>query len=71
MGVAFSLLHGILLWLDVPDLAALLIFAIPIAGYIAYCTHNTRRQAFHSAILIYTSFAAVVLASGGLVYLIG
>ncbi len=71
MGVAFSFLHALILWLNLPDLAALLMFALPIVAYIAYCTQNSRRQALHSAIRIYATFAAVVLASTGLVYLIG
>ena len=71
MGVAFSLLHGLIIWLNLPDLAALLMFALPLVAYIAYCTQNSRRQALLSAIRIYTSFAGVVLASTGLVYLIG
>ena len=71
MGLAFSFLHGLILWLNLPDLAALLMFALPVVAYIAYCTQNSRRQALLSAIRIYTSFAAVVLACAGLVYLIG
>jgi len=71
MGVAFTLLHGLISWLNLSDLIALLIFAIPIAAYTAYCTHNSPRRALHSAIWIYGSFAGVVLASASLVYLIG
>ena len=71
MGVAFSFLHSLILWLNLPDLVALLMFAIPLVAYTAYCTQNSRRQALRSAIRIYASFAAVVLASAGLVYLIG
>ena len=71
MGVAFSFLHVVILYLNLPDLLALLIFAIPVVVYIGYCTRPTRRQALHSAIAIYVSFAGVVLACAGLVYLIG
>lgn len=71
MGVAFSFLHVVILYLNLSDLLALLIFAIPVVIYIGYCTRRTRRQALRSAIGIYFSFASVVLACTGLVYLIG
>ena len=71
MGVVFSFLHVVILYLTLPDLLALLIFAIPVVAYIGYCTRHTRWQALHSAIAIYISFAGVVLACTGLVYLIG
>jgi len=70
-GVAFSLLHLAIAWLWLPDLAALLLFAIPVVGYLAYCTQPTRAAALRSATRIYASFAAVVLSAVGLVYLIG
>jgi hypothetical protein len=70
-GVAFSLLHLVILWLGLPDLAALLLLTIPVIAYLAYCTQPTRPAMLRSAIRIYTSFAAVVLSAGGLVYLIG
>ena len=70
-GVAFSLLHLVVLWLWLPDLAALLLFAVPVVAYLAYCSHHTRAAMLRSAIRIYASFAAVVLSAGGLVYLIG
>jgi len=70
-GVAFSLLHFVSLWLRLPDLAALLLLAIPVVGYLAYCTQNTHAAMLRSAARIYATFAAVVLSAGGLVYLIG
>lgn len=70
-GVAFSVLHLAVLWLWLPDLAALLLFAIPVVAYLAYCTHQTRAAMLRAAIHIYASFAVVVLSAGGLVYLIG
>lgn len=70
-GVAFSLLHFTILWLRLPDLAALLLFAVPVIAYLAYCTQNTRAAMLHSALWIYATFAAVVLSAGALVYLIG
>jgi hypothetical protein len=71
MGVAFSLLHAVALELKLPDLVALLLFAIPVVAYIAYCTNNTRREALGSAIRIYLTFSSVLLAASGLVYVIG
>ena len=70
-GVAFSLLHAVSLWLQLPDLAALLLFALPVVAYIAYCTQHSRAAMLRSALRIYASFAAVVLCAGGLVYVIG
>ena len=70
-GVAFSLLHTAILWLRLPDLAALLLFAIPVVSYIAYCTEPSRARALRAGLKIYLSFAGVTLAAGGLVYLIG
>ena len=70
-GVAFSLLHAAILWLQLPDLAALLLFAIPVIAYLAYCTQDSRAAMLRSALRIYASFAVVVLSAGGLVYLIG
>ena len=71
MGVTFSLFHGLILWLNLPDLVALLMFALPLVAYAAYCTQNSPRQVLRSATRIYASFATVVLASASLVYLIG
>ena len=70
-GVAFSLLHMAIVWLGLPDLAALLVLAIPVIVYIAYCTQPTRAATIRSAVRIYLSFAAVTLSAGGLVYVIG
>jgi len=71
LGVTFALLHLILLWLNPPDVVALLVFALPLVSYIAYTTQPTRALWLRSALSIYTSFAGVVLATAGLVYLIG
>jgi hypothetical protein len=70
-GVAFSLLHLTILWLGLPDLAALLLFAMPVIGYIAYCTEPNRAAILRSAARIYASFALVVLSAGGLAIFIG
>ena len=70
LGVVFILLHLVIVWLGVSDLVALLVFALPIAGYISYCTHETRTRVLTSTLRIYLSFAFVVVASAGLVYLI-
>ena len=69
-GVAFSVLHLAILWLGLPDLAALLLFAIPVVAYAAYCTQPTRSAMIRAAVKMYLSFAAVTLTAGGLVYLI-
>ena len=69
-GVAFSFLHLVFVWLKLPDLAALLVFALPVIAYIAYCTQNTRSAMLRSAVRIYLGFSGVVLAAAGLVYLI-
>ena len=70
-GVAFPLLHVTILWLRLPDLAALMLLAIPVTVYVAYCTQNSRAAILASALRIYASFALVVLSAGALVYLIG
>lgn len=71
MGVAFALLHWLLIWTGVSDLIALLTYALPISLYVAWCTQDTRAATLRSAMLIFGSFAAVVLAAAGLVFLIG
>jgi hypothetical protein len=68
MGVVALSLHLAIVWLG---LAALLVYAAPIVVYISYCTHQTSAEIFASAIRIYGSFAAVTIASAGLVFLIG
>ena len=70
-GVAFTILHLAILWLGLPDLAALLLFAVPVVAYIAYCTQPTRAAMTRAAATMYLSFAAVTLSAAGLVYLIG
>ena len=70
-GMAFSLLHAAIVWLGLPDLAALLLFAIPVVAYLAYCTQSSTAAMVNSAVRVYLSFAAVTLSAAGLVYLIG
>ena len=71
LGAAFSLLHWISLALALPDLLALLLFALPVIAYMAYCTESTPVQVLRAAVRIYVTFAAVLLASAALVYFIG
>ena len=70
LGVAFVLLHWLILTLGLPDIVALLLFAIPIVGYIAYCTQETSAEIWRSATKIYLVFATVTLSAAGLVLLI-
>ena len=70
LGVAFSFLHWLIVALGLPDIVALLLFAIPITAYIAYCTQETRAAMWRSAIRIYGAFAAVTLSAVGLVLFI-
>lgn len=70
LGVAFILLHWLILALGLSDLAALLLFALPIAGYIAYATQETNESRLRFAIRIYLVFAAVTLSAAGLVWYI-
>ena len=71
LGVVLAILHHLLLWLNLPDIVALLVFALPLVAYIAYTTQPTRALWLRSALSIYTGFGGVVLAAAGLVYLIG
>ena len=71
LGVVFSLLHLIIVWLGVADIIALLLFAVPIVAYISYCTQQSPGAIVSSAVRVYCGFAAVVLAAVGLVYVIG
>jgi len=71
LGAAFSIVHWISLALALPDLLALLLFALPVIAYIAYCTEDTRAQMLRAAWRIYATFAAVLLASAALVFFIG
>jgi hypothetical protein len=70
-GVAFSAFHLLSLWLNLPDLLALMLWALPIAAYLAHCTRDPRQPLIRVAARIYGGFAGVVLAAAGLVYLIG
>ena len=70
LGVAFTLLHLLIVALGLPDIVALLLFALPIVGYIAYCTQETRAAMWRSAIHIYVAFVAVTLSAAGLVLII-
>ena len=67
LGVAFSFLHWLILALGLSDLVALLLFALPIAGYIAYTTQETIETRWRFAVRIYLVFAAVTLSAAGLV----
>jgi hypothetical protein len=71
MGVAAILLHQLILWLGVGDLVALLLYAAPVSAYLAYCTHHSFTAQRRAAVQIYASFSLVLIASTGLVYLIG
>ncbi len=70
LGAAFSFIHFVSLWLSLPDLAALLLFAIPVVAYIAYTSFDSRAEMLRAAATYYLCFAAVVLAAAGLVYFI-
>ena len=70
-GLVFTLLHLLILWLDLSDLPALMVFALPITAYIAYCTQPDQAAMLRSAIAIYLSFALVVTFAGLLAVLIG
>lgn len=71
LGVAFVLLHHLIVWVGANDLVALLLFAAPICAYISFCTHRGAHQQIRVACQIYASFSLVVLSAAGLVYLIG
>ncbi len=71
LGVALTLLHWLGLWLALPDLAALLLFALPLSFYFAYCTEPTRARVLRAGLRYYLVFASVVLASAALVLFIG
>lgn len=64
------LLHFLIVLLDLPDLAALLLFAVPVIVFIAYCTNNSTHRMLRSALVIYASFAAVLVSSALMVHLI-
>ena len=71
LGVAFSIIHIAGFVFELPDLLVLLLFAIPLTIYIAYCTHDTRARMQRAALRLYAGFASVVLASAAIVYFIG
>ncbi len=70
LGVAITLVHALSWWLNLPDLLALLLFALPISAYCAFCTEETHRQMLGAAVRIYLVFTSVVLAAAGLVFVI-
>jgi hypothetical protein len=70
LGVAFSFLHWLILALGLSDLAALLLFALPVCGYIAFATQETNHARLGFATRIYLVFAAVTLSAAGLVWYI-
>ncbi len=71
LGAALTLLHWISLWLELPDIVALLLFALPLSFYFAYCTESTRARVLRIGLRYFLVFASVVLASAGLVLFIG
>lgn len=71
MGVAFALLHQLILLFGFSDLVALILFSAPVIGFIAYCTESTRAKIIRSALTIFCSFSAVIVSAALIVYLIG
>ena len=69
--MAFTLSHWLILWLRLPDLAALMVFALPVVFYMAYCTLDSAAAILRAALRMYLGFAGVVLSAAGLVWLIG
>ena len=67
LGVALTLIHWLGLWLALPDIVVLLLFALPLCFYFAYCTEPTRARVLRTGLRHYLIFAAVVLACAGLV----
>lgn len=65
--MVFSSLHWLILWLGLPDLAALMLFALPVIVYIAWCTADSKTPILRTVARMYLSFAGVVLAAAGLV----
>ncbi len=70
LGLALSMIHLLSLALALPDIIALLLLALPLTLFIAYCSHESHAQMLRAAIQIYCSFASVVIASAAIVYLI-
>ena len=71
LGVALSAIHWLLAWLRLPDIAALLLFAVPLIAYLSYATQDSCGQRIRAALRMYLVFAGVVLSAAALVYLIG
>ena len=65
--MVFSVLHHLILWLRLPDLAALMVLALPVVFYIAYCTVDSKSSVLRASLRIYLGFAGVVLPSAALV----
>ena len=70
LGAAFTSIHLLSLRLNLPDLVALLLFAIPVVFYIAYTSFDSRGKILRAAAVYYFAFAGVVLAAAGLVFII-
>ncbi len=70
LGIAFTLLHWLSLWLALPDIGALLLFALPLSFYFAYCVEPTRARMLRVGLRHYLVFAGVVLACAGIVHVI-
>ena len=71
LGAVFTILHWLILWLRLTDLVALLLFALPVTAYIAWCMQEELSRQLRFGVQIYVSFAAVVVACAGIVFLIG
>ena len=71
LGLAFLLLHLIILFLGLSDLVALLLFAAPVTVMVAYCSEESKPKMINSALKIYGCFVSVVLCTAALVYYIG
>ena len=70
LGFALTLLHWLSLWLALPDIVALLLFALPLSFYFAYCVEPTRARMLRVGLRHYLIFTSVVLACAGIVQVI-
>ena len=70
MAMAFVGLHYLILFFGLNDVAALLLFALPVVAMIAYSSHDTLPEMIRSARTIYISFISVIFAASGLVWFI-
>ncbi len=70
LGVALTLIHWLGLWLALPDLVVLLLFALPLSFYFAYCTEPDRKRMLSAGLRHFLVFGSVVLACAALVMFI-